>query len=133
VYGGTKMKFTRIPLEVEAMQFTGDNGYKIEKWSNKKVFAKDNQIKIKTLEGQMTGVVGDWIIKGVKGEFYPCKNEIFKKIYRPSLNDKSKFEKIKKIILSEIEMLVGSNYSISPEEFANELAKKIVEEVHNGI
>lgn len=36
---------------------------------------------IHTLEGAMTGSFGDWIIKGVNGEFYPCKPEIFEKTY----------------------------------------------------
>lgn len=36
---------------------------------------------IKTLEGDMTVIEGDWIIKGVKGEFYPCKNDIFEMTY----------------------------------------------------
>jgi hypothetical protein len=31
----------------------------------------------------MTGIIGDWIIKGIAGEFYPCKNEIFEKTYEP--------------------------------------------------
>lgn len=36
---------------------------------------------IKTLEGNMKASIGDWIIKGVNGEFYPCKPDIFKKTY----------------------------------------------------
>lgn len=43
---------------------------------------RDNpQLKIETLEGVMSASVGDFIIKGVNGEFYPCKPEIFKKTY----------------------------------------------------
>jgi len=38
-------------------------------------------VKIRTLEGVMTAQVGDWIIKGVKGEFYPCKPDIFEMTY----------------------------------------------------
>ena len=38
-------------------------------------------INIKTLEGTMKAQIGDWIIKGVQGEFYPCKPDIFKKTY----------------------------------------------------
>lgn len=38
-------------------------------------------LEIKTLEGVMRGDVGDWIIKGIKGEFYPCKNDIFEASY----------------------------------------------------
>lgn len=42
---------------------------------------KDNGIKIETLEGVMLASIGDYIIKGVKGEFYPCKPDIFEATY----------------------------------------------------
>lgn len=38
-------------------------------------------VVIQTLEGEMTGDVGDWLIEGVKGEFYPCKDDIFRRSY----------------------------------------------------
>ena len=41
----------------------------------------DGSIKIQTLEGEMTAVTGDYIIRGVKGEFYPCKPDIFELTY----------------------------------------------------
>ena len=40
--------------------------------------------KIHTLEGTMRALKGDWIIKGVKGELYPCKNDIFEATYEPA-------------------------------------------------
>jgi hypothetical protein len=40
-------------------------------------------LAIHTLEGVMTAEPGDWILKGIKGEFYPCKNEIFEATYQP--------------------------------------------------
>jgi len=43
----------------------------------------DGQIFIPTLEGVMTASRGDWIIRGVKGEFYPCKPDIFAATYEP--------------------------------------------------
>lgn len=81
-------KFKKKPVEIEAIQYTGKNDFKISKWSNDLVYpspvlepSTDNPtgsyLQIKTLEGVMTAIVGDWIIKGVKGEFYPCKNDIF--------------------------------------------------------
>lgn len=42
---------------------------------------KEEKIEIETLEGTMTASVGDYIIKGVNGEFYPCKPDIFDKNY----------------------------------------------------
>jgi hypothetical protein len=41
------------------------------------------QLKIQTLEGEMTAKVGDWVITGVKGEVYPCKDDIFRATYEP--------------------------------------------------
>lgn len=46
-------------------------------WSS----GQNGSIEIKTLEGTMTAQPGDWIIKGVSGEFYPCKPDIFEKTY----------------------------------------------------
>lgn len=40
-------------------------------------------LEIETLEGVMSADVGDWIIKGVKAEFYPCKPDIFEQTYEP--------------------------------------------------
>ena len=42
-----------------------------------------DRIRIHTLEGDMVAQAGDWIIKGVNGEFYPCKPDIFEKTYEP--------------------------------------------------
>ncbi|WP_346893545.1 hypothetical protein [Clostridium sp. UBA871] len=46
-------------------------------------YQTDKEIIIHTLEGDMKAEVGDWIIKGVNGELYPCKPDIFKKTYDP--------------------------------------------------
>ncbi len=43
----------------------------------------DRKIQIITLEGTMTGEVGDWLITGVNGEKYPCKDDVFQKTYDP--------------------------------------------------
>lgn len=47
-------------------------------------FLGSNKYEIDTLEGTMTASPGDWIIKGVNGEFYPCKPDIFAKTYEPA-------------------------------------------------
>lgn len=46
-------------------------------------YLNEGKIYIETLEGVMTATEGDWIIKGVNGEFYPCKPDIFEKTYEP--------------------------------------------------
>lgn len=51
---------------------------------------RDGCVAIETLEGAMTAEPGDWIIKGVKGEFYPCKPDIFEATYEPAPEDETK-------------------------------------------
>ena len=62
------------------------------KWFRKrpiqiKAYQTDVEIQIETLEGVMTASPGDWIITGVNGEKYPCKNDIFEKTYEPVSED----------------------------------------------
>lgn len=85
------MKYIKKPVEIEAMQFL-DTTESIEELSDftGKEIRVDYQdrnnpcLKIETLEGTMKASVGDYIIKGVKGEFYPCKPDIFEATYAPS-------------------------------------------------
>jgi len=75
------MKFKKKPVVIEAVQYTDDNKPECM------VFLEgnwDNTISypnIRTLEGVMRVSEGDWIIKGIKGEFYPCKPDIFEQTY----------------------------------------------------
>lgn len=84
------MKFRKKPVEIEAVQWTGDacQLQQLEGFfdGNEDWFPHHNLILIRTLEGQMTAGPGDWIIKGVEGEFYPCKSCIFEKTYEPVEN-----------------------------------------------
>lgn len=82
-------KFVKKPIMIEATRWTGHNLEAIKKWSgNPECFvygpgpgASDDLLMINTLEGHMSAQVGDWIIKGVKGELYPCKPDIFDATY----------------------------------------------------
>ena len=80
------MKFRKKPVVIEAVQFT-DNPQSIEDLSRFmdettiSYAGEEPAVLIKTLEGTMMANVGDWIIKGVNGEFYPCKPDIFEKTY----------------------------------------------------
>lgn len=84
-------KFRKKPVVIEAMHFSTDNdsGECINEcvnWinSNGGRAGHDNTvITVATLEGEMTAQQGDWIIKGIKGEFYPCKNDVFDATYEP--------------------------------------------------
>lgn len=75
------MKFRKKPIVIEAVQFKGKNVEEIEKFTNGKAMGFPNYIMIKTLKGDISGNKGDWIIKGVNGEFYPIKDYIFTEIY----------------------------------------------------
>ena len=77
------MKFRKKPVVIDAMQWNGANvdeilGFILAKGSARRV---SDSILIDTLEGTMRADQGDWIIKGVKGEFYPCKPDIFEATY----------------------------------------------------
>ena len=78
-------KYRKKPIIVEAMQNTGKNVFEIGKFSDGKCrpFYTPNGYKfsVDTLEGTMEANVGDYIIKGVKGEFYPCKPDVFEATY----------------------------------------------------
>lgn len=75
-------KFRKKPVEIEAMLYDGENDRQINQWSTRVLHKHpDGPLEIHTLEGTMTADIGDWIIKGVQGEFYPCKPEIFEATY----------------------------------------------------
>ena len=83
------MKFRKKPVVIEAHRI-GDDGWPDVIWQgvmqNKIILHFDQQppyVEIYTLEGVMIGSLGDWIIQGVKGEFYSCKPDIFAKTYEP--------------------------------------------------
>lgn len=78
------MKFRKKPVIIEAVQWTGKNHSEIFSLFGdfgNHIFNLNGTMTIKTLEGDHTALIGDWIIKGVKGEFYPCKNDVFLKSY----------------------------------------------------
>ena len=84
------MRYRKKPVEIEAVHFadaTLGTLDKISKFMDQEqeiVFDNDTaepKIKIETLEGSMFASVGDYIIKGIKGEFYPCKPDIFELTY----------------------------------------------------
>lgn len=85
-YGDAPIKFRKKPVVIEAMQFTEDNKNQVFNWITGNCCpawdANGNPaLKIETLEGDMIAQLGDWIIKGVKNEFYPCKADIFDATY----------------------------------------------------
>ena len=87
------MKYRKKPVVIEAWKFTRKALKDIDSWVRK---YRDNiklvsqyggdvlYIEIETLEGTMRAELNDYIIKGVQGEFYPCKPDIFEKTYESS-------------------------------------------------
>lgn len=78
------MKFRKKPVIIEAIQYNGSNDEEIIRFTNMTAIKRPSELKsirIPTLEGDHIANVGDWIIKGIKGEFYPCKPDIFKETY----------------------------------------------------
>lgn len=66
----------RVRAMIEVEETLRVEGFPIEEWK-----WRGSSIIIPTLEGEMTASPGDWIIRGVKGEFYPCKPDIFEETY----------------------------------------------------
>lgn len=92
------MKYRKKPVVIEALQWTGKNHREMFDFLTQDTFKDEymtvsgdhfyidhNKVEgglvIKTLEGEHLATIGDYIIKGVKGEFYPCKEDIFHQTY----------------------------------------------------
>lgn len=81
-------KFRKKPVVIEAMKYNGGRSadQDLIDWietGNRRCVVHATHLVIATLEGDMIASPGDWIIKGIKGEFYPCKPDIFEATYEP--------------------------------------------------
>jgi hypothetical protein len=88
-------KFRKLPVEIDAIQWTGDNieavmafmhpvePISVNDLSHMRFTNADDLVGIQTLEGLVVAGKGDWIIRGVAGELYPCKPDIFEATYEP--------------------------------------------------
>lgn len=77
-------KYRKKPIEIEAVQWTGYNAEEIIAYGGGEITRSmfdDEDLWIDTLEGVMVASKEDYIIKGVRGEFYPCKPDIFWQTY----------------------------------------------------
>jgi hypothetical protein len=116
------MKFRKKPVVIEAMQFNGLEDYlKIVDWAKSfdesiaDGFGYTTPIMlIPTLEGTMSASPGDWIIRGVNGEFYPCKPDIFEKTY-------DKVELPKEISLSPLTITFNIDPNTVEPEFLEDI------------
>jgi len=85
-------EYRKKPLIIAAVKLTCDNLDGVEAWCGGQVKGiklplKERCIDIQTLEGEMRADIGDYIIKGIKGEFYPCKPDIFETSYEEVTTD----------------------------------------------
>lgn len=81
-------KYRKKPVVIKAIQWLGDNWEEVTEELGLEVVGQDliglsdnTKLSIPTLEGVMEASVGDYIIRGVQGEFYPCKPDIFETTY----------------------------------------------------
>lgn len=81
-------KFRKKPVVIEAVQWFGFNYNEVTQFKGGYAEYEGGKVVIQTLEGEMRASVGDWIIKGINGEFYPCKPDIFEKTYESVEDDK---------------------------------------------
>ena len=84
-------KFRKKPVVIEAIKYDGTENSVVEILQMKETSSSAKSIRvdagdllIHTLEGVMRASKGDWVIKGVNGELYPCKPNIFDKTYEPA-------------------------------------------------
>jgi hypothetical protein len=82
------MTYRKKPIEIQAMQLTRENGPAVWEWADAKPYYEPDGtlsgLSIYTLEGRMKADFGDWVIRGLAGEFYPCKPDIFAASYEPA-------------------------------------------------
>lgn len=146
------MKFRKKPVVIEAVQWNGDNLDEIKEFvsDNLEEFYEESisvdgdlvkifsHIEIRTLEGDHICTIGDYIIKGVNGEFYPCKPDIFEKTYnvvkeKRYLHDLSKEELISYIErIQECQLTVEEiDYILNVEGMPDpNVLSKIVKKLH---
>ena len=81
-------RYRKKPVEIEAIQLTSGNATEVAAWCGGLVESADCSgdgppyvVRIDTLEGSMIAGLGDYVIRGVQGEFYPCKPDIFEQSY----------------------------------------------------
>lgn len=79
-------RFVKKPIVVNAIQWTGNNEHEVMKFVGKHCFITEKSVGVKeliinTLEGDHHASVNDWIVQGVKGEFYPVKPDIMEQTY----------------------------------------------------
>jgi len=76
-------KYVKKPIPVEAIQWTGDNFDELEDFAGNNIWVDEGHLFVMTLEGafKSKNKTGDYLIKGIRGEFYICEKDIFEETY----------------------------------------------------
>jgi len=76
-------KYIKKPISIEAVKYTGDNFDELQAFAKDDVYIQDGYVFVHTIEGDMKMVnkTGDYLIKGIQGEFYFCEKNIFEATY----------------------------------------------------
>lgn len=111
--------YRKKPVVIEAIQFTGNNFFEIHEFTNGNAHdcymqpAGYTTCIINTLEGRHIATEGDYIIKGVQGEFYPCKPDVFNMTYEAADRLKTNADRIRAMNDYELaEFLYGFAYGV---------------------
>lgn len=73
--------YRKKPVTITAIQYTGDNLDAVRSFTKGNAYIDNRGLMIRTLEGEHIANVNDYIIRGIHGEYYPCKPDIFAKTY----------------------------------------------------
>ena len=77
--------YKKKPVTVAAVKWNGFNLQEIREFTNNEAMIKNDVLIIPTLEGTMAAEIGSYIIRGIKGEYYPCRGDIFEDTYEEVL------------------------------------------------
>lgn len=78
-------RWRHLPVEKQVMEYTGSNADDIVAWAGDRAYVEvpHRRLVVKTPQGDMIPAIGDWIVEGIEGEFYPVPRSIFLGSYEP--------------------------------------------------
>ena len=132
------MKYRKKPVIVEAVHYAVETVV-MPKWiqqafKNGTLFYDEDDLYVETLEGTHHVSVGDYIIKGVKGELYPCKPDIFDKTYEKAVEQgKTHFEYLKNCTMDEMVQAIYECTMANSWNFSKDGIKRWLKQPHTTI
>jgi len=79
----TAQLWRHLPVVKEVIEFTGDNADEILAWAGERAYVEGGRLVIRTPQGDLTPNIGDFVVRGIEGEFYPVPRSIFLGSYTP--------------------------------------------------